>query len=174
MPNVAQDVLQNKLRACLESLLDAAGLGPTIGQAVQSVFAAIDYQDPDLIRANRNEVFESLWDLFAGHAQAALRRADRLVQAVNDCWETENGFVTENADELGRILESAFDTALREMSGFQNDLIGIVKGLQDGGFEREDGYEIEIAGQLAQKIEEVQKLKQRTLSNWPWSNLPLT
>jgi hypothetical protein len=166
MPNTATHSTRDPLQEEIERLAGRfdASIPQAFTQAMQSFLTAMDYDDAALMRSHLNAALESLQRVVHEAVQKRLQLPDQVREACRKIRDLMKGLVCENCDELGRMLDSRFNEALRILTDLRD---GPVRLLQ------EHGHEVENAPQLARAIEELQELKHGILDDWPWSDREL-
>jgi hypothetical protein len=165
MPNTCQDA-REEVRVAIQRL---AGLNPPtiprgFTQAMQAYLTAMDYDDIALMRSRLAEAAESFQAGLVEDIRGRLGAPERIRQTCREVLETVKDHPLENWDEPGRLLESLFDGIL---AGLTEIINGPVKVLQ------QHGYPIANAAVLEDEINELHRMKQGILSDWPWSSRDL-
>jgi len=166
MPNTAIHSTHDPLREEIERLVGRfdAGIPQAFTQAMQSFLTAMDYDDAALMRSHLNAALESLQQVVCEAVQKRIELPHQVREACRKIRDLLKGRVSENWDELGRMLDARFGEALKILTDLRD---GPVRLLQ------EHGHEVENAAQLDRAIEELQELKHGVLDDWPWSDREL-
>lgn len=151
------------VREALKRMVDGfdTALPPAFTRAVKSLLAAMDYDDPALIRSHLNEAFESLRDVINEAIEKRLGWPQRAKEDCRRIFEAIEAEPAEHFDELGRALGAFFDKLLKGLTDLRDGPVRLLT---------EDGYELENAPHLERAIRELTDLKNSTLEDWPWSD----
>jgi hypothetical protein len=165
MPNICEDA-REEVRAAIQRL---GGLNPPtiprgFTRAMQAYLTAMDYDDIALMRSRLAEAAESFQEALVEDIRGRLGAPVRIRQTCQEILETVKEHPLENWDEPGRLLEALFDGIL---AGLVEIINGPVKVLQ------KHGYPIANAAVLEDEINELHRMKQGILSDWPWSSREL-
>jgi hypothetical protein len=166
MPNTTIHSTQDPLCEEIERLAGRfdASIPQAFTQAMKSFLTAMDYDDAALMRSHLNAALESLQQVVYEAVQQRLELPHQAKEACSKIRGLLKGRVSENWDELGRMLDSHFSEALKILTDLRD---GPVRLLQ------EHGHEVENAPQLGRAIEELEELKHGILDDWPWSDRKL-
>ena len=159
MAHATRHLTLDAIKTKLETLMNSGGEIPRdVLQAAQALIAALDYNDTVLMRSSMNAVFEACRGVFNEAVQKRLGSAQRLGQGLQEVFDMLANRPRENQDELRTAIETLLD---KEGKSLTDLLAGpaLVLG--------KHGYPVEGVPQLEQEIQELWKLKRRTLDAWP-------
>ncbi len=165
MPNTVPAATETALRAQLNRLpVLGWGISPAFSQAIQSSLAALDYQDPALMRSHLNAALDAMRTFVADTIRERLETPRHVQETWRRIWDMLKQSPAESYDDVGRAFESHF-----------NDLLGNLTALREGPVRllQEHGHEVEQAPQLDRVIHDLRKLKQDIFEDWPWSHQAL-
>jgi hypothetical protein len=139
----------------------ARDLSPQLSQALQACLTAMSYEDPTLVRSHLNTALEALRET----TESTIRLLVQWPLQKKDYWkevsaEIENAPL-ESYDDLGHSLEALFRQDLEIMKRHLNGPVRLLEA---------HGYEVEASRDLAQAIEDMEKLRKEVLDDWPWSS----
>lgn len=152
----------NELRHELDALVEAvpAGTPPGLAEAVRGLMAAIDYNDPALIRSHWETMREAVVTTADAEIDRLLVRAERT-KVLCDRVRALDAAPVEEYDRLGRALEQLFAGLGGSIDRLRATWIDLA---------RKYGANVSKAAALDDADREIQILQERTLRNWPWSS----
>jgi hypothetical protein len=128
-------------------------------EAMKSVLAAMDYNDPTLVRSSLNEAFLALAEEMGTEIPECQKLVSYAREVCREELEELRGVAAEEFDEIGRALEEFLNGYLKHFERGRD----LVRSLMDRG------YEVRNAEVLTRSIEDLLALKKETLGDWPWS-----
>jgi hypothetical protein len=166
MVNVIGKSTGDRLREAIEQLVAQceASVPRALTEALLGFLRARDYSDITVMRSHLNAALESLQSVTNEAVEKRLGWPTHVREVCRNIRDEMTGCVSENWDDLGKLLESRFDGALRILMELRD---GPVKALQ------EHGYEVRSALRLEGDIRELEELKEEVLFDWPWSDREL-
>ncbi len=127
-------------------------------QAVQTLLAAVDYDDPVLMSTSVTVLFEACRGIFRDTIQKIIGTSERMTKACHEIHDMLAGDPRESIDEVRTHIESFIDQTLKKLVDLSS---GPVRSLQ------ERGYDIDSRPQLEHEIAEMRNPKSRFLDSWP-------
>jgi hypothetical protein len=164
MANTIVYAMRHKWREELERRVDEMDSRQPFVQAMRSFLAAMEYDDPVLMRSRLNDALEVFKDGTREDIEKRVGWPELARQACRKVKELLKGALCEHFDEIGREIESSLDKMLKSLTGIRDNAVKVLT---------ERGLVVENAVQLDHAIREVEELKSGVLKDWPWSDREL-
>jgi hypothetical protein len=131
---------------------------------MRSVLIAAEYEDAALIRSSVNAALEQYKESVEDLIDRTIAVAEKAENVLNNVMRELTGCVVEDADDLGKRLETLFQTGQSKLTEIKNDR---VLPLQ------EHGHDVRNADRLEATIIRMTQLKTHVAKTWPWTSRKL-
>jgi hypothetical protein len=156
--------VKDKFRAELDRFVSQGGaFYPALAQALMSLGTAMDYEDPALARHHLESVFEHLRDMVQEGIFCSINSPEILKEILRKVFGLIEGEPSESYDELGEQLKSRIERHLDSLTTLERTAQRVM----------DRGHHVDKIEQLRNDIEEIEKLRDKVVSTWPWTSRPL-
>src|SRR5260370_12766186 len=164
--DAAYSAQKDKLQAELERLASfRAYLPKKFFENISGLITAVNYEDATLVRSNFNLFLETYRD-FIQEILSTPPLTDDFRQVLAKTWEVMKTFpLEENYDSIGKKIELNFNNRLEFLQSLQEG----TERLRKTGF----GIDQQLLDRLGREIEELRRMKESVLRDWPWSTYEL-
>lgn len=157
---------KDKLHAELDRLAHIRAFIPTkFFQSLSSLISAVDFKDTTLVSSNLHTFLEVYRD-YIQESLSSPPLTEEFKEALSKTWEVMKSYpLQENYDYVGKKIETSLNNRLEILQSLQEGVVILQK----------TGYAIEkqLVDRLHQEIEQLRKIKDSVMRDWPWSTQEL-